>query len=123
LGVPDNRGSSDLLGGETVADGFEEAFDFFTRYYGTSAGGKAMAAREGERDEVFSFFNGRGFGGFDSFTAEFLAELVGDGGEDRDGKGPIFLLEDSGFHNFSRYPRFGSDDCCWADDPNWKLLH
>jgi hypothetical protein len=41
-----------------------------------------MAAREGERDEVFPFLNGRGFIGFDSFTAEFLAELVGDGGED-----------------------------------------
>ena len=91
-GYRGNCGSGYLLGGETVADDLEKAFNFFNRYYGASAAGKAMAAREGERDEVFPFLNGRGFIGFDSFTAEFGSELLCHGGEDRDGKGPIFLL-------------------------------
>ena len=81
-GYRGNCGSGYLLRRKAVADDFEEAFNFFNRYYGASAAGKAMAAREGEGDKIFSFFNGRGFGGFDSFTAEFLAELVGDSGED-----------------------------------------
>lgn len=86
---PGTLGSGDLVGGEIVADEFEEFFDFFDGDFGV----------EREGDEVFSFLNGSGFVGFDAFAAEFGAELVGDGGEDGDGEGLVFLLEDGGCHD------------------------
>ena len=92
---PGNPGLGDLLGCETVADDFEKSFDFFDGYPGA----------KGERSKFFPLLNGSGFVGFDSFTAEFGAELLGHGGEDGDGEGAIVFLEDGGFHNFSRFSK------------------